>query len=1021
MENFEATRETIKWLLMVAWLLPLFGFAIEIFGARFWDRKSRAASLLAVGCIGGGFVLSVLAYVEWKSATHWSVRHSVAEAKALAAADFKHTAVSAFPAITDEELEHYIEHQIPGDEADEQVAADREAMRELLEDHEHHEVTRESFEAGAAAWSLTAKYMPEAIEFAESEFAVANTEVAEGEGAEQVITPAELTAFIALRYPAEEAEEDEHHSDEQEGDEQTDEDAGHHHDSVAVNRELLRDQLSDGEGNIPAEQFKARLATWKLTTRLAPLGWGLRDSHANEDLSITRDELAAEIAEHLHHEQHAGHDDDEQHAAGESPEAEEDHEHEAHAAHHHDGTPKAFAGSLYTLGSFGDLTVSLDYYVDSLTLIMFMMVTLIATCIHVFAMGYMSDELTEEYVDHHAHTSDGKHVHRPGRYYRFFAFLSLFCFSMLGLVFAGNIFQVFVFWELVGICSYLLIGFYTERKSANVAANKAFIMNRVGDFGFLIGLMVIWTWFGNFQFVEMDNHGEVVGGMFHMLRGDTGSLDVVTTAEGASEVVLHAGDEHRTIPYNLLIVLGLGVFAGCIGKSAQFPLQTWLPDAMEGPTPVSALVHSATMVAAGVYLVGRFYPMFAPEVLLVIAYVGCITLFVAATIAVVATDLKKVLAYSTISQLGYMMLALGVFGWAAGLFHLITHAFFKSLMFLASGSVIVGCHHEQEMPKMGGLLRKMPWTAMAMLVGVIAISGLAIPGSAAIFGEAIAFSGFHSKDAIVATAMTFSQYNGLHFLLFFVPLVTAGITAFYMFRLWFYTFWGQPRDQHIYDHCHESPWLMVGPLVVLSLFAAFCAVGGEHGDLFLALNDSQPSNVAAVHSAELAGDSGITLFGHHQVLDNHAQAGLWALVAAFVGGLVAFLLYGMRVIDPGDIRDSVGGLYRFLVNKWQFDELYDMMFVRPAHCVASWCTWVDKNVFDNVLHGACRVCVSIANFDRRIDERLVDGFVNLLGDATFAVGRSLRVIQTGKLRQYVMFIAVGLMAVFVVIFVCFPK
>ena len=243
-------------------------------------------------------------------------------------------------------------------------------------------------------------------------------------------------------------------------------------------------------------------------------------------------------------------------------------------------------------------------------------------------------------------------------------------------------------------------------------------MNRVGDFGFLIGLMVIWTWFGTFQFDDL----------FGSLPRDA-SGNVVVSEFGEVTVTTHNG-EHSAIPYSLLVVAGLGVFAGCIGKSAQFPLQTWLPDAMEGPTPVSALVHSATMVAAGVYLVGRFYPMFVPEVLLTIAYIGAITLFLAATIAVVATDIKRVLAYSTISQLGYMMLGLGVFGWAAGMFHLITHAFFKSLMFLCSGSVIHGCHHEQEMPKMGGLRRKMPITAYTMLVGVIAISGLAIPGSA---------------------------------------------------------------------------------------------------------------------------------------------------------------------------------------------------------------------------------------------------------------------------------------------------
>ncbi len=357
-----------------------------------------------------------------------------------------------------------------------------------------------------------------------------------------------------------------------------------------------------------------------------------------------------------------------------------------------------------------------------------------------------------------------------------------------------------------------------------------------------------------------------------MLRDDHG---VIKQSEKGGTVFLNAADRPqvdannpvqttRTIPYFLLVTAGLGVFAGCVGKSAQFPLQTWLPDAMEGPTPVSALVHSATMVAAGVYLAGRFYPMFLPEVLLTIAYVGCITLFLAATIAVVATDIKKVLAYSTISQLGYMMLGLGVGGWSAGLFHLITHAFFKSLMFLASGSVIYGCHHVQEMPQMGGLRRKMPITAYTMLVGVIAIAGLAIPGTL------IAFSGYHSKDAILATALTFAELNRNHFLLFYVPLIGAGITAFYMFRLWFYTFAGEPRDPHVYEHAHESPWVMTVPLLVLSLFAAFSAAPGESGNLFKMLLASEPAGVAEGLSEDV---SAVNLPGHAAIHARHFVAG----------------------------------------------------------------------------------------------------------------------------------------------------
>ncbi|MFO0975121.1 MAG: NADH-quinone oxidoreductase subunit L [Planctomycetaceae bacterium] len=680
-----------------------------------------------------------------------------------------------------------------------------------------------------------------------------------------------------------------------------------------------------------------------------------------------------------------------------------------------------FSGTLYRLATFGGLELSLDYYIDSLTLVMFTMVTFIATCIHLFAMGYMSEELTEEYVDHHAHLRNGHHLHRPGRFYRFFAFLSLFCFSMLGLVIAGNIFQVFVFWELVGICSFLLIGFYTERKSASNAANKAFIMNRVGDFGFLIGLMVIWTYFGTFRFGETVNaEGQVTqAGLFQMLARDEAG-NVIRSGEtgevviGQPEASLNPVNARKTIPYFLLVVAGLGVFAGCIGKSAQFPLQTWLPDAMEGPTPVSALVHSATMVAAGVYLVGRFYPMFVQEVLLTIAYVGCITLFVAATIAVVATDIKKVLAYSTISQLGYMMLGLGVFGWGAGLFHLVTHAFFKSLMFLCSGSVIYGCHHEQEMPKMGGLWKKMPITAFTMLIGVIAISGLAIPGLINL-STVFAFSGFFSKDAVVATALAFVKANPAHFLLFIVPLITAGITAFYMFRLWFYTFAGKPRDMHVYDHCHESPLIMTGPLLVLSVLAAFCAIGGEKGPLFLLITGDQPAHVA--HGVPVT--NGLTLPDHNAIHAVHGQAGLLALIAAVSGTAIAWLLYGTEKVNVAEIKRQLSGVHSFLANKWHFDDLYDVLFMRPMHIAGKFCAWFDRTIFDGILHSAAKITVFVAQWDRKFDETVVDGLVNLVGNSTWSVGNSLRTVQTGRLRQYVMFIVVGVVALFAILITSF--
>ncbi len=700
----------------------------------------------------------------------------------------------------------------------------------------------------------------------------------------------------------------------------------------------------------------------------------------------------------------------------------DDHAVAGHATEHATPVKKYYAGTYYELARFGSLRLSLDWYIDSLTLVMFTMVTFIATCIHLFAIGYMHDELTEEYEDHEVHMHGGGHFSRPGRFYLFFAYLSLFCFSMLGLVLAGNIFQVFIFWELVGICSYLLIGFYIERNSASTAANKAFIMNRVGDFGFLIGLMIIWTSFGTFQFADTDSHDSPEAGLFTMIRGHDGRLDV---SEDGKQVYLRDASGHRaeqngqprTITYLLLVAAGLGVFAGSIGKSAQFPLQTWLPDAMEGPTPVSALVHSATMVAAGVYLAGRFYPMFTPEVLLGIAYIGCITLFVAATIALVVTDIKRVLAYSTISQLGYMMLAIGVGGWGAGLFHLVTHAFFKSLMFLCSGSVIAGCHHVQDMSRMGGLRHKMKITAYTMLIGVMAIAGLAIPGTS------IGFSGFYSKDAIVASALAYYELNNAHFLLFITPLVTAGITSFYMFRLWFLTFAGQPRDQHVYDHCHENPKIMTIPLIALAIFAAGCAWGGEGGPLFRLIADSEL--VPAVERVVSVGASKVTLPSHQghdsDVHHVHATAGMLALISAFIGMGLAYLMYVQKSIRPSDIRRQFSSVYDFLLDKWRFDDLYEVMFVQPVHIVAAWCVSFDRKVLDAILHGSAKITVLVSGWDRKFDETMVDGLVNLVGTVTFSIGSSLKVIQTGRLRQYIMWIGVAVVVLFGALITAIPK
>jgi len=703
-------------------------------------------------------------------------------------------------------------------------------------------------------------------------------------------------------------------------------------------------------------------------------------------------------------------------------------------------------------------TLRLGYYIDSLAAVMFLMVTFVATLIHLFSMGYMHDELKPIVEDHQVHTPHG-HLHRRGRYGRFFMFLSLFCFSMLNLVLADNLFQVFVSWELVGICSYLLIGYYFERLSASNAANKAFITNRVGDAGFVIGLIILWTFVGTFNFQEIfgrvrapveDAHQQPMALAAQFVRGDpadggklalapgTGSEVVLFPLEGhvhakdwapqqadprhpgkeVPRVVATSGQGFATMPYWLLVAAGLGIFLGCVGKSAQFPLFVWLPDAMEGPTPVSALIHAATMVAAGVYLVGRCFPLFTTEVLLTIAYTGAITLFVAATIALVMTDIKKVLAYSTVSQLGYMMLALGVGGWVAGLFHLITHAFFKALLFLGSGSVIYGCHHEQEMTKMGGLYPKMKITALTMLMGVLAISGTFL------------FSGWYSKDAILAQAIGYVLVpeNRHHFLLFLLPLLTAGITTFYMFRMWFMTFTGRPRDAHVHENAHESPWVMTVPLVVLAFFSVVVAWGWppwdpEQSYLESQIHHSMPPAVLADFGhvpdepiSELAVGTGMAYERNSRWLahDYHPLAGGLAMALVIAAFLFATLVYYYRVLEPTEVPAQFPGVYRFLLHKWYFDEAYSALLVRPALRVAAWCRWFDTYVIDGVINWLGRFTIGVARVSGRNDRDVVDGLANLIARVCQGIAYSLRNVQTGYIRSYVLFLvlaAVGIWAI----------
>jgi len=688
------------------------------------------------------------------------------------------------------------------------------------------------------------------------------------------------------------------------------------------------------------------------------------------------------------------------------------------------------------------LALELGYKIDHLTAVVFTMVTVISTLIFIFSIGYMKDEAHETHEDHHVHERVGKHhgdghdshatsahhgYHRRGRFGRFFLYLSLFCFSMLNLVIADNLFQVFVSWELVGVCSFFLIGFYYERPSASAAANKAFIVNRIGDAGFLIGIVLAWSYCGTLNIEELtrrvrspdkDSHGtyELANQVIRVdalpanpgetpeyqlePRGKPNSGTHVLLFPLAWEEPTHfhgpGYGKHKdsmfeapakqdylsygAMPYALFVLMGIGIFLGCMGKSAQVPLQTWLPDAMEGPTPVSALIHAATMVAAGVYLVGRCYPLFAPEVLLFIAYIGAFTLFISATIALVQTDIKRILAYSTCSQLGFMMLALGVGGWVAGLLHLITHAFFKALLFLCSGSVIHGCHHEQDVRKMGGLWRKMPVTAFTMLVGVLAISGAPF------------LSGWYSKDQILSAAMGYGLEHKRHILLLVLPLVTTCMTAYYMFRLWFLTFAGQTRDRHLAPKVHESPAVMTVPLVLLAVFSIGVAWGwpfwdAESSYLGHVLEKSQPGFVAVQFAAE-----------HHEAEHRHLTAGAAALLLAVTGAWLAWWIFGWRQPAESEMNRPGGPGYRFLHGKWYFDELYDTTIVNPTVLLATVAAAADKAPTDKTS-------------PPYVTLPTLDGILNATAELFVVVGRSLRAVQTGRIRTYVLALALTAVAV----------
>ena len=596
--------------------------------------------------------------------------------------------------------------------------------------------------------------------------------------------------------------------------------------------------------------------------------------------------------------------------------------------------------------------------VDGLTATMLVVVSTVSFLVHLFSSKYLEGDI---------------------RYGRYYCGLLLFTTSMLGLVLANSLLFLFIFWELVGLSSYLLIGHWFEKKSASNAAIKAFLTTRIGDLGMFVGLMICYVKVGSLEYAD-----------------------------------LFAAVQTGTLSGSWQTIAGLGIFFGAMGKSAQVPLHVWLPDAMEGPTPVSALVHSATMVAAGVYLVGRFYPVFAPEVLLVIAVTGGITLFLAATIALTATDIKRVLAYSTVSQLGYMMLALGVGGWLAGMLHLVTHAFFKSLLFLCSGSVIHALH-SNEMTVMGGLRKKMPITAATMLVGCLAITGLSIP-------FVIGLSGYYSKDMILEQAFSFARENpgllGDGF--FIVAAGGAAMTAFYMFRLWFLTFAGEPRDAQRYAHAHESPRVMYVPLIILAVFAAGVAWPAPFG---------WPSLQGLLEQARPAGTAVTAVSAHVPFVwpseyIAHDAANYWSIVVpvtwlaflmAVAGLLVAVAMYVTGQLSAREVSRQFAPLHRFLLHKWWFDELYDLLFVRPLYVVAGWCAAIDRRWIDGLIDHSARWTARLAAWSQWLgDHTLIDGFVDRLAAWTYRVGVSLRSLQTGSLRQYVLFLVIGVVAVFLI-------
>ncbi len=626
----------------------------------------------------------------------------------------------------------------------------------------------------------------------------------------------------------------------------------------------------------------------------------------------------------------------------------------------------------------GSLQTDWSIRLDRLTAIMLIVVTTISALVHLYSMGYMAHDDQFEPASY-----------RP----RFFAYLSFFTFSMLALVTADNLVQMFFGWEGVGLASYLLIGFYYKKPSANAAAIKAFVVNRVGDFGFALGIAAL--------FFLTDS-----------VRFD----DIFAAAPALAEMQLR----FLWTDWNAANLIAFLLFVGAMGKSAQLFLHTWLPDAMEGPTPVSALIHAATMVTAGVFLVSRMSPLmeYAPAALSFIVAIGAATAFVAATIGLVQNDIKRVIAYSTMSQLGYMFVAAGVGVYSVAMFHLLTHAFFKAMLFLGAGSVIHGMHHEQDMRNYGGLKDKFPVTFWIMLIGTLAITGVGIPLTT------IGFAGFLSKDAIIESAWAGTNGGAAFWLL----VIAALFTSFYSWRLMFLTFWGKPRgDKHTHEHAHESPAVMTVPLVVLAFGATFAGMVwygpffGDHDKLnaffgipahsteamaghgeeaapaadehaatdhaamaghgteaehAATMADPAHAAVAAVHHG--TGPQGaIFMAPDNHVIDEAHHAPTWVKVSPFIamvtGFLIAWWFYIVNPALPKRLAEAQPYLYRFLLNKWYFDEIYDFLLVNPAKALGRF-LWKrgDGAVIDGAING---LAMGIIPWVTRLAGRLQSGYV----------------------------------------------